>query len=189
MQAYFDKCEEKLGFVPNVLRAYAFDNAKLQAFILTGRRPDAGRQRPVQARARDDRRGRQRGQPLPLLPDGARRRRAPARARTPSSASSWRRTTAPPTCPPRQKAMLDFAVKLTRGARQDRGGRPRGAARARAAATATSGTSPPSPASTTCRTAWPPPPTCGPTGSTTTWHATESSRTSGPRRRQADRLT
>lgn len=31
--AYFDKCVEKLGFVPNVLRAYAFDNAKLKAFI------------------------------------------------------------------------------------------------------------------------------------------------------------
>src|SRR5262245_2031338 len=31
--AYFAKCEEKLGFVPNVLRAYAFDNAKLAAFI------------------------------------------------------------------------------------------------------------------------------------------------------------
>jgi len=33
LKAYFDKCQEKLGFVPNVLRAYAFDNAKLQAFI------------------------------------------------------------------------------------------------------------------------------------------------------------
>jgi uncharacterized peroxidase-related enzyme len=33
LQAYFDKCQEKLGFVPNVLAAYAFDNAKLQAFI------------------------------------------------------------------------------------------------------------------------------------------------------------
>lgn len=31
--AYFAKCREKLGFVPNVLSAYAFDNAKLQAFI------------------------------------------------------------------------------------------------------------------------------------------------------------
>ena len=31
--AYFAKCREKLGFVPNVLRAYAFDNVKLQAFI------------------------------------------------------------------------------------------------------------------------------------------------------------
>lgn len=33
MLAYFRKCEEKLGFVPNVLIAYAFDNAKLEAFV------------------------------------------------------------------------------------------------------------------------------------------------------------
>jgi uncharacterized peroxidase-related enzyme len=32
MQAYFAKCEEKIGFVPNVLLAYAHDDAKLQAF-------------------------------------------------------------------------------------------------------------------------------------------------------------
>jgi uncharacterized peroxidase-related enzyme len=32
MKAYFAKCNEKLGFVPNVLKAYAFDNAKLEAF-------------------------------------------------------------------------------------------------------------------------------------------------------------
>jgi len=32
MEAYFGKCQEKLGFVPNVLTAYAFDNAKLEAF-------------------------------------------------------------------------------------------------------------------------------------------------------------
>jgi len=31
-QAYFAKCEEKLGLVPNVLRAYAFDEKKLRAF-------------------------------------------------------------------------------------------------------------------------------------------------------------
>jgi uncharacterized peroxidase-related enzyme len=31
-QAYFDKCVEKIGFVPNVLRAHAFDIAKLDAF-------------------------------------------------------------------------------------------------------------------------------------------------------------
>ena len=30
MDAYFAKCTEKLGFVPNVLQAYAFDNAKLE---------------------------------------------------------------------------------------------------------------------------------------------------------------
>ena len=33
MEAYFKKCEEKLGFVPNVLKAYAFDMGKLEAFV------------------------------------------------------------------------------------------------------------------------------------------------------------
>jgi uncharacterized peroxidase-related enzyme len=33
MAAYFKKCEEKLGFVPNVLKAFAFDDLKLQAFV------------------------------------------------------------------------------------------------------------------------------------------------------------
>jgi uncharacterized peroxidase-related enzyme len=33
MAAYFAKCQEKLGFVPNVLKAYAFDMAKLSAFV------------------------------------------------------------------------------------------------------------------------------------------------------------
>lgn len=31
-KAYFDKCLEKLGLVPNVLLAYAFDEKKLRAF-------------------------------------------------------------------------------------------------------------------------------------------------------------
>ncbi|SMY08415.1 peroxidase-related enzyme [Flavimaricola marinus] len=31
-QAYFDKCVEKLGMIPNVLRSYAFDIDKLNAF-------------------------------------------------------------------------------------------------------------------------------------------------------------
>jgi uncharacterized peroxidase-related enzyme len=33
ISVYFEKCREKLGMIPNVLRAYAFDPAKLQAFI------------------------------------------------------------------------------------------------------------------------------------------------------------
>jgi uncharacterized peroxidase-related enzyme len=33
IRAYFDKCTEKLGLIPNVLRAYAFDQAKLRAFM------------------------------------------------------------------------------------------------------------------------------------------------------------
>ena len=31
-QKYFDVCQEKLGMVPNVLQAYAFDIDKLNAF-------------------------------------------------------------------------------------------------------------------------------------------------------------
>lgn len=33
MTAYFQKCQDKLGFVPNVLVAYAFDTVKLEAFV------------------------------------------------------------------------------------------------------------------------------------------------------------
>lgn len=33
MAAYLAKCDEKLGFVPNVLKAYTFDMAKLEAFV------------------------------------------------------------------------------------------------------------------------------------------------------------
>jgi uncharacterized peroxidase-related enzyme len=33
MDAYFKKCVERLGFVPNVLRAFAFEDAKLRAFM------------------------------------------------------------------------------------------------------------------------------------------------------------
>ena len=32
IQKYFDICKEKLGIVPNVLQAYAFDTAKFDAF-------------------------------------------------------------------------------------------------------------------------------------------------------------
>lgn len=33
MAAYFKKCQDRLGFVPNVLMAYAFDNTKLETFV------------------------------------------------------------------------------------------------------------------------------------------------------------
>ncbi len=33
MRKYFAKCDEKLGFVPNVLKAYSFDRVKLRAFV------------------------------------------------------------------------------------------------------------------------------------------------------------
>lgn len=33
LRKYFDTCDEKIGFLPNVLAAYSFDQAKLRAFI------------------------------------------------------------------------------------------------------------------------------------------------------------
>jgi uncharacterized peroxidase-related enzyme len=33
LQKYFALCDEKIGFLPNVLAAYSFDEAKLRAFI------------------------------------------------------------------------------------------------------------------------------------------------------------
>ena len=33
MKAYFKLCQDKLGFIPNVLKAFSFDNAKLEAFV------------------------------------------------------------------------------------------------------------------------------------------------------------
>jgi uncharacterized peroxidase-related enzyme len=33
MAAFFQNCEEKLGFVPNVMKAFSFDMAKLEAFV------------------------------------------------------------------------------------------------------------------------------------------------------------
>jgi uncharacterized peroxidase-related enzyme len=33
LRAYFAKCQEKLGLVPNVLKAYSFNQAKLRAFM------------------------------------------------------------------------------------------------------------------------------------------------------------
>ena len=33
MRTYFERCDERLGFVPNVLRSYSFDPAKLESFV------------------------------------------------------------------------------------------------------------------------------------------------------------
>jgi uncharacterized peroxidase-related enzyme len=33
MSAYFKKCQDRLGFIPNVLLAFAFDMAKLEGFV------------------------------------------------------------------------------------------------------------------------------------------------------------
>ena len=180
MQAYFAKCEEKLGFVPNVLQAYAFDNAKLRAFILMAddlMLGDSGLsklEREMIAVAVSS----VNHCHYCLTSHGAAVRQ---RAKRPGAGRADR-----PELPRRRPAAAPegdarLRRQAHRGARQDRGGGPRGAARAPASAIATSGTSPPSPPSTTCRTAWPPPPTCGPTASTTTWCASRRRRSRAAR--------
>ena len=160
MAAYFAKCEEKLGFVPNVLKAYAFDMAKLAAFV---------------AMYND----------LMLAPSGLSKLEREMIAVAVSShnrcyyclvahGAAVRQLSGDPVLGElmvmnyraarlsrRERAMLDFAVKLTAEPwLVEEEDRDRAAPR-RASATATSGTSPPSPASSTCRTAWRLPPTCG----------------------------
>ena len=158
MAAYFEKCEEKLGFVPNVLKAYAFDNAKLSAFV---------------AMYND----------LMLAPSGLSRLEREMIAVAVSSynrcyyclvahGAAVRALSGDPALgelmvmnyraarlSPRERAMLDFAVKLSAEPwgveEEDR------AALRRASAIAISGTSPLSPAFSTCRTGSHRRPTCG----------------------------
>ena len=68
MTAYFQKCEEKLGFVPNVLKAYAFDEAKLAAFVAMYNDLMLAPSGLYQARTRDDRGRGLLAQSLLLLP-------------------------------------------------------------------------------------------------------------------------
>ena len=104
----------KTGFIPNV-------------FLVLARRPDEFRAffayydalmlrdgRPEQGREGDDRGGDQRGQPVPLLRGRARRAAAPVLRRIRCSATRSRSTTAAPSLGPRQRAMLDAALKLAR---------------------------------------------------------------------------
>jgi uncharacterized peroxidase-related enzyme len=112
MRAYFDKCMEKLGFVPNVLRAYAFDNAKLRAFIamvddlMLGDSGLSKLEREMIAVAVSS----VNHCHYCLTAHGAAVRQ---RAKDPEMgeriAHNWRAAD----LPPRQKAMLDFAVKLS----------------------------------------------------------------------------
>jgi hypothetical protein len=57
-QKYFDICQDKLGMVPNVLQAYAFDIDKLNAFTTLYNDVMLAGQRPVETGTRDDCRGR-----------------------------------------------------------------------------------------------------------------------------------
>ena len=166
MAAYFAKCDEKLGFVPNVLKAYAFDAAKLARVRCHVQRSDAGAVGLEQARARDDRGRGIVAQSLLLLPGRPWRRGAAALRR-----SAARRTDGDELS---RGAAVEARARHARFRRQAHrravAGRGRGS-RARCAVPAfppaISGTSPRSPPSSTCRTGSLPRPTCGRTASIT----------------------
>ena len=112
LEAYFAKCEEKLGFVPNVLRAYAFDPAKLEAFIdmvddlMLGESGLSKLEREMIAVAVSA----VNHCHYCLTAHGAAVRQ---RAKNPELGEVIAQNYRAAPLPPRQKAMLDFAVKLT----------------------------------------------------------------------------
>ena len=152
MQAYFKKCEEKLGFVPNVLLAYAFDNAKLEAFaafyndLMLAPSGLSKLEREMIAVVVSS----QNRCYYCLTAHGAAVR---AYSGDPALGEMMVMNYRAAKLTRKQRAMLDFAVKMTD--RVLRRSRRRTARRCAASASpiATSGTSRRSPASSTCRTA------------------------------------
>jgi uncharacterized peroxidase-related enzyme len=112
MQAYFAKCVEKLGFVPNVFRAYAFDNTKLKAFVamaddlMLGDSGLTKLEREMIAVAVSS----VNHCHYCLTSHGAAVR---LRAKDPEMGELISQNYRAADLPPRQKAMLDFAVMLT----------------------------------------------------------------------------
>ena len=157
---------EKIGFVPNVLPAYAHDNAKLEAFaafyndlmLAPSGLSKLEREMIAVAVSAENRCF------YCLTAHGAAVRQLsgdPALGELMVDELAGRR---PLAAPPRHAGLRgEDDARLAR----DRRGRPRRRCGTPASANATSGTSPPSRPSTTCRTAWPRPSTCGPTPNTT----------------------
>jgi uncharacterized peroxidase-related enzyme len=112
LEAYFAKCQQKLGFVPNVLRAYAFDNAKLKAFLAMADElmlADSGLsklEREMIAVAVSSANHCH----YCLTAHGAAVRQ---RAQDPEMGELIAQNYRAADLPPRQRAMLDFAVRLT----------------------------------------------------------------------------
>ena len=111
-EAYFAKCQEKLGFIPNVLKAYAFDNTKLKAFIamaddlMLGDSGLSKLEREMIAVAVSCANHCH----YCLTAHGAAVRQ---RATDPEMGELIAQNYRAAALPPRQKAMLDFAVRLT----------------------------------------------------------------------------
>jgi uncharacterized peroxidase-related enzyme len=114
LEAYFAKCMEKLNFVPNVLQAYAFDNTKLKAFIdmvddlMLGDSGLSKLEREMIAVAVSA----VNHCHYCLAAHGAAVRQ---RAKDPVLGELIAQNYRAANLPLRQKAMLDFAVKLTQG--------------------------------------------------------------------------
>jgi uncharacterized peroxidase-related enzyme len=165
MQAYFAKCDEKIGFVPNVLKAYAHDTGKLEAFagfyndLMLGASGLSKLEREMIAVVVSS----QNRCYYCLTAHGAAVRQMSG---DPALGELMVMNYRAAELAPRHRAMLDFAVgSPTRpGPSRRRTGRPCGM---RASATGTSGTLPRSRASSTCRTGWRPPSICGRTPNTT----------------------
>jgi uncharacterized peroxidase-related enzyme len=113
MAAYFEKCRDKLGFVPHVLMAYAHDMAKLEAFaafyndlmLAPSGLSKLEREMIAVAVSADNRCF------YCLTAHGAAVRQISGIAQLGEAiAMNWRATE----LPPRQRAMLVFAEKITR---------------------------------------------------------------------------
>lgn len=111
-QAYFDKCTEKLGLIPNVLQSYAFDLAKLRAFtamyndlmLAPSGLSKAEREMIAVAVSSENK------CVYCLTAHGAALRQMTSPALAETIAQNWRAAD----LDPRQRAMLAFATKLTR---------------------------------------------------------------------------
>ena len=121
-KAYFDKCREKLGLVPNVLLSYAFDEKKLRAFtdmyndLMLGDSGLSKLEREMIAVAVSS----VNHCYYCLTAHGAAVRQLSG---DPALGEMIVMNYRAANLPPKQKAMLDFAVKLTGNAGKDRGRR------------------------------------------------------------------
>ena len=127
MAAYFKKCQDKLGFIPNVLVAYAFDMTKLETFVamyndlMLGESGLTKLEREMIAVAVSS----QNRCYYCLTAHGAAVRQYSG---NPLLGEQIVMNYRAARLNKRQRAMLDFAVKLTDVARKRRGRRPRAAA-------------------------------------------------------------
>ena len=112
LRPYFQKCRDKLGCVPNVLRAWLLRPEKLRNFIRAYDEADAGAVGPVEARAGDDRGGGVGLEPVLLLPRGAWGGGAEAVGRSAARRDDGIQLPGRG-FHARQRGMLDFALKLT----------------------------------------------------------------------------